>query len=42
MLDARAGQGALSDERLFHWHRLLFHGVDLEDKGGWRSFPIVI
>lgn len=42
MLDARAGQGALSDERLFHWHRLLFHGVDLEDKGRWRSFPIVI
>lgn len=42
MLDARAGQGALSEERLFHWHRLLFHGVDLEDKGRWRSFPIVI
>ncbi len=42
MLDARAGQGALSEDRLFHWHRLLFHGVDLEDKGKWRSFPIVI
>lgn len=42
MLDARAGQGALSVERLFHWHRLLFHGVDLEEKGQWRSFPIVI
>lgn len=42
MLDARAGQGALSAGRLFHWHQLLFHGVDLEDKGRWRSFPIVI
>ncbi len=42
MLDARAGEGALSEARLFHWHRLLFHGVDLEDKGRWRSFPIVI
>ncbi len=42
MLDAREGQGGLDEERLFHWHRLLFHGVELEDKGHWRSFPIVI
>lgn len=42
MLEAREGQGALSEGRLFHWHQLLFHGVDLEDKGRWRSFPIVI
>lgn len=42
MLDAREGKGALSEDRLFHWHQLLFHGVDLEDKGRWRSFPIVI
>lgn len=42
MLEAREGQGALSEDRLFHWHQLLFHGVDVEDKGRWRSFPIVI
>ena len=42
MLEARDGKGALSEDRLFHWHQLLFHGVDLEDKGRWRSFPIVI
>lgn len=42
MLEAREGQGGLSEDRLFHWHKLLFHGVDLEDKGRWRSFPIVI
>ncbi|MCC5961412.1 MAG: Fic family protein [Rhodobacteraceae bacterium] len=42
MLEAREGQGALSEDRLFYWHQLLFHGVDLEDKGRWRSFPIVI
>lgn len=42
MLEAREGQGTLSEDRLFHWHQLLFHGVELEDKGRWRSFPIVI
>jgi Fic family protein len=42
MLDAREGQGGLDERRMFQWHRLLFHGVELEDKGCWRSFPIVI
>ena len=27
MLEAREGQGPLTEERLFHWHRLLFHGI---------------
>lgn len=42
MLDAREGQGGLDEARLLHWHRLLFHGVELEDKGRWRRFPMVI
>ena len=42
MLEAREGQGPLTAERLFHWHRLLFHGVEVEDKGAWRRFPMVI
>ena len=42
MLEAREGQGALTAARLFHWHRLLFHGVEVEDKGAWRRFAMVI
>lgn len=42
MLDAREGQGALDAERLFFWHELLFHGIELEDKGRWRTFPMII
>lgn len=42
MLEARAGQGPLTAEQLFHWHRLLFHGIEVEDKGRWRRFPMVI
>lgn len=42
MLEAREPQQALTAERLFHWHRLLFHGVEVEDKGRWRTFPMVI
>ena len=42
MLEARAGQGPLTHEVLFHWHRLLFHGIEVEDKGRYRSFPIEI
>ncbi len=42
MLEAREGQGKLDAERLFHWHDLLFHGVEVEDKGRWRRFPMVI
>ena len=33
MLEARAGQGVLDAPTLFHWHRLLFHGTEVEDKG---------
>ena len=42
MLEARTGQGALTESRLHHWHRLLFHGVELEEKARWRSFEMVI
>ena len=42
MLEARQGQGALTGERLCHWHELLFHGIEIEDKGRWRSFPMEI
>ena len=42
MLEARAGQGVLDAPTLFHWHRLLFHGTEVEDKGRWRSFAMVI
>lgn len=42
MLDARTGQGALDGARLCHWHSLLFHGVEVEDKGRWRQFPMFI
>lgn len=42
MLEARAGQGALTAERLHHWHALLFHGVELEEKAQWRSYEMVI
>ena len=42
MLEAREGQGPLTTERLHHWHALLFHGVELEEKARWRSFEIII
>ncbi len=41
MLDARTG-GVLDAARLCAWHRLLFHGMEVEDLGGWRSFDLVI
>ncbi len=41
MLDARNG-GVLKAERLLHWHRLLFHGMEVEDLGAWRRFDLVI
>jgi len=41
MLDARNG-GELKAERLLHWHQLLFHGMEVEDLGAWRSFDLVI
>lgn len=43
MLDARSGgAGTMTAARLHHWHRMLFHGIEIEDKGRWRSFPMVI
>lgn len=42
MLNARTPDGPLTAERLWHWHRLLFHGMEVEDKGRWRSFPMEI
>lgn len=42
MEDAMAGQGALTEARLFDWHRLLFHGLEVEDLGRWRRFEIEI
>ncbi len=42
MLEAREGQGVLTADRLWHWHSLLFHGLEVEDKGRWRRFAMVI
>ena len=42
MLAAREGQGPLTSDVLFHWHRLLFHGIEVEDKGRYRTFPMEI
>ncbi|WP_138470134.1 Fic family protein [Poseidonocella sp. HB161398] len=42
MLEARAGQGPLTAAMLQHWHRLLFHGVEAEERGQWRSFAMEI
>ncbi len=41
MLDARRG-GVLDTARLCAWHRLLFHGMEVEDLGTWRRFDLVI
>ncbi|HIP23466.1 MAG TPA: Fic family protein [Rhodobacteraceae bacterium] len=41
MLDARSG-GTLNVPRLFEWHQLLFHGMEIEDLGVWRGFDLVI
>ncbi|WP_290690266.1 MULTISPECIES: Fic family protein [unclassified Haematobacter] len=42
MLAAREATGPLTEEDLFEWHRLLFYGMEVEDKGGWRRFDIEI
>lgn len=42
MQAARQVEGPLSEETLFEWHRLLFFGIELEDKGRWRRFDIEI
>lgn len=42
MLEARTGTAPLTAEILQHWHTLLFHGVEVEDRGRWRQFPMEI
>ena len=42
MLDARMGQGPLTDERLHHWHALSFHNEALEEKAQWRTSEVEI
>ncbi|SFK25198.1 Fic family protein [Celeribacter neptunius] len=42
MLEARAGEAPLSAATLQRWHALLFHGVEVEDRGKWRTFPMEI
>jgi Fic family protein len=42
MLAARDAQGPLTARMLCDWHRLLFHGIEIEDLGRWRSFDIEI
>ncbi|GGG83620.1 cell division protein Fic [Salipiger pallidus] len=42
MLEARAGTAPLTAATLHRWHALLFHGIEVEDRGQWRSFPMEI
>lgn len=42
MLAAREMTGPLSEATLFEWHRLLFYGLEVEDKGRWRRFDMEI
>lgn len=42
MLEARAGRGKLTADTLRRWHALLFHGVEVEDRGAWRRFAMDI
>lgn len=42
MLEARDYQGPLDEPALFAWHNLLFYGVEIEDRGRWRSFELEI
>ena len=42
MLEAREGQAELTAAQLHHWHGLLFHGIEIEEKARWRSFDMVI
>lgn len=42
MLAAREAKGPLTEETLFDWHRLLFYGLEVEDKGRWRRFDMEI
>ena len=42
MEEARAADTSLTADRLQDWHRLLFHGIEIEDCGNWRSFELDI
>lgn len=42
MLSARGSATALDAKTLCEWHRLLFHGIEVEDLGRWRRFDIEI
>mgnify|MGYP005993412935 CR=1 FL=1 len=42
MLEARAGTAPLTARMLHRWHALLFHGIEAENRGRWRSFPMEI
>ncbi|MBY6092571.1 Fic family protein [Maritimibacter alkaliphilus] len=42
MLEARAGEPPLTAAILHHWHDLLFHGIEVEDRGQWRSLAMEI
>ena len=37
MLDARQRQSALTKERLFSWHRMMFQDSNLKEVGQWRT-----
>lgn len=42
MIEARAGRLPLTADRLMHWHRLLFTGIEVETPGNWRLHDIEI
>lgn len=42
MLEARSGTAPLNAATLHRWHALLFHGVEVENRGQWRNFPMEI
>lgn len=42
MLAARQGRAPLTADRLKDWHRLLFTGIEVEDRGDWRRHDIEI
>lgn len=42
MLAAREGKTPLTADRLGDWHRLLFTGIEVEDRGAWRRHDIEI
>ena len=42
MMKARAAETKLTATELKNWHALLFRGIELEDRGTWRSFELDI